>query len=52
MDRKIAYCCLICDGCPAYKSTINNDDELRINTAQLLKEKFNIDIRPEQVNCL
>jgi hypothetical protein len=52
MDKKIAYCGIICDGCPVYKATIDNDDELRKNTAKLLKEKFNIDIRPEQVNCM
>lgn len=52
MEQKFSCCGIICDECPAYKATIDNDDELRKNTAQLLKEKFNIDIRPEQVNCL
>jgi hypothetical protein len=45
LDR-IAYCCIDCDKCEAYKATIENDDALRAKVAKSWQMK------PEQINCL
>ncbi len=33
MDQMMAYCGIMCDECPAYKATVDNNDELRKKTA-------------------
>lgn len=52
MNQMMAYCGLMCDECPAYKATVNNNDELRKKTAAQWSKMFNADIRAEQINCL
>jgi hypothetical protein len=42
----IAYCCLGCAQCDAYKATVNRDEALRAEVAARWKMK------PEQVECL
>ena len=42
----IAYCCLDCAKCDAYKATIENDNALRAEVAARWKMK------PEQIECL
>ena len=42
----VAYCCLDCAKCDAYRATIENDDALRADVAARWKMK------PEQIKCL
>lgn len=51
MADLIAYCGLDCSICPAYIAKKNNDDILRQKTAHEWSKMFNIDIKPEDVNC-
>ena len=50
----IAYCGLDCSGCPIYLATTEQDRfrkmELRESIAKLLKEKYGIDSKPEDIN--
>lgn len=52
MNRMMAYCGIICEECPAYKATVNNNDELRKKTADRWSKMYNDDIRAEHINCL
>ena len=52
MNKFIAYCGLDCSKCDAYQATINNDQELRIKTAQKWSELNHIEIKPEDINCM
>jgi len=51
MENLIAYCGLDCAGCPAYIAKKNNDDELRKKTAQEWSKMFNVELKPEEINC-
>jgi len=48
----IAACGLVCSQCPAYIATLNNDDQLRQQTAASWSKMFNIAVKPEDINCL
>lgn len=48
----IACCGLDCGNCDARKATINDDDELRAETAKKWAEANNAPIRPEHINCM
>jgi hypothetical protein len=52
MDQMMAYCGVMCDKCPAYIATVDNNDELRKNTAEKWSKIYKDDIHPEQINCL
>lgn len=52
MNQMMAYCGIMCDDCPAYKATVDKDDELRKKTAGQWSKMFNADIRAEHINCL
>lgn len=52
MRRNIAYCGLDCEQCDAYRATVGNDQVLRERTAKLWSELNNVEILPEQINCL
>jgi hypothetical protein len=43
---RIAYCCLDCEKCDAYRATVKKDDALRAEVAARWQMK------PEQVECL
>ena len=47
----IAYCGLDCSKCDAHLATIENNDNLRIETAQKWSKMYQYDIKPEQINC-
>ena len=51
MDKIIAYCGLDCSKCDAYIATKNNDEKLRIKTAELWSKLNGITILPEHINC-
>lgn len=51
MERIIAYCGLDCSVCPAYVATINNDDAARAKLAEEWGKAFNIEMKPEDINC-
>lgn len=49
-EKMIAFCGIVCTDCPAYIATLNNDDELREETAK----KWSSDeypIKKEDINC-
>ncbi len=51
MKQLIACCGLNCELCDARIATINNDNELRIKTAELWAKLNNAPILPEHINC-
>lgn len=51
MEKNIAYCGLDCDKCNAYIATINNDETLRKDTAELWSKLNNAEITPDMINC-
>jgi hypothetical protein len=51
MNRMIASCGLICTECPAFVATQNNDEQLRIKTAEQWSKEFKADIQPESIFC-
>ena len=51
--KQLFGCCgLDCEKCGAYIATINNDDEMRKQTAKLWSEWNNTEIPPEAINCM
>ena len=51
MKAMLGCCGLDCEKCGAYLATINNDDEMRKQTAKLWSEWNNTTIPPEASNC-
>ncbi|MCK5024620.1 MAG: DUF3795 domain-containing protein [Thermoplasmata archaeon] len=51
MDKIIGYCGLICTECPAYLAKQNDDNDLRIKTAEDWSGMYGADIKPENINC-
>ena len=51
MNEMIAFCGLDCEKCATYIATANNDDSLRVKTAQEWSEMYNAPINPEDINC-
>ncbi|MBW1650320.1 MAG: DUF3795 domain-containing protein [Deltaproteobacteria bacterium] len=47
----IGYCGLNCSECEAYIATQNNDDAKRTDTAKQWSNRYNADIKPEDINC-
>ncbi len=52
MNRLIACCGLNCEKCDAYIATINNDDELRRQTAEKWGQMYNAQLSMESINCM
>jgi len=52
MDKLIACCGLDCRTCPALQATVNDDDQLRRDTAGQWSAMFKAEIKPEDINCL
>ena len=52
MKKMVACCGLDCEKCDAYIATINNDDDLRKETAKTWSHLNNVEILPENINCL
>ncbi len=51
MTKKIAYCGLDCNECPAFIATREDDDEKRAEVATTWSQLYNHDIAPESINC-
>lgn len=51
MEKIIAFCGIICSDCPAFLATHNDDDDARKKTAELWAKQFNVDLKPEDINC-
>ena len=47
----VAFCGLNCEACDAYRATVNDDPELRRQTAERWSELNGVPITPEQINC-
>jgi len=51
MERITAFCGLICNECPAYLATQNDDDAERRLVAKMWSEEYDTGISPEEINC-
>lgn len=51
MEEMIAYCGIVCTGCPAYVATQNDDQEALKLTAETWSKEFQSDIKPEDIIC-
>ncbi len=51
MDPMIAFCGLVCTECPAFRATVQDDDQLRADTAAQWSRQFKADIKPEDIDC-
>ena len=51
MQEMIAYCGLVCTGCPAYLATQKDDDEERRRVAELWTKQYGHEFTPEDINC-
>lgn len=49
-ERIVAFCGLVCNECPAFIATANNDDEKRKETAGMWSSE-DYQIAPEDINC-
>ena len=47
----IAFCGLVCNECPAFIATKENDDVRRKETAEEWSKQFNTSVKPEDINC-
>ena len=47
----IACCGLDCSQCGAYQATQANDDTKRAAVAKEWSERYNVDVRPDQITC-
>ncbi len=50
-EKIIGFCGLICNECPAFIATKNNDHEKRKETAKLWSKEFKTEIKPDEINC-
>ena len=48
----MSCCGLLCNQCPAYLATVNNDNVLREKTAAQWSKLYNSDISATDINCL
>ena len=51
MKKRIAYCGIACNECPALIATRKNDDAIRAETAKKWSKMFKSDIKPGDINC-
>lgn len=52
MKELIGYCGLDCEQCDARIATVNNDEDLRENTAELWSRLNGAEITPQMINCV
>ncbi len=51
MEEMISICGLLCSECGAFIATKNDDDEKRAEVAEQWSKGYNVDIKPEDINC-
>ena len=51
MEKIIAFCGIICSECPGFIATQKDSDEERRKVAELWSKMFNVEVKPEDVNC-
>jgi hypothetical protein len=52
-DKKLTGACgIVCSECGAFLATKNNDPALRKKTAEEWSKMFNVDIKPESIDCV
>lgn len=51
MNEMISFCGLLCNECDTFIATENDDDNKRAEVAQLWSREYNVDIKPEDINC-
>jgi len=51
MDEIIAYCGLVCNKCPAFIATKENDAAAKKKIAEAWSRQFGLEFRPEDINC-
>jgi hypothetical protein len=49
-ERLVAFCGLVCNECPAFIATVENDDEKKKKTAEMWSSE-DYKINPEDVEC-
>ena len=47
----IAFCGLDCHECGAFIATQNNDNEKRVEVAEIWSKQYETDIKPNDINC-
>lgn len=50
-ERMIAYCGLVCTGCPAYLATKANDEARAKETAEMWSREYGVEVKVEDVWC-
>ena len=51
MSEMISCCGLVCSQCGAFIATRDDDDARRAEVAQQWSTQYNVDIKPEDINC-
>ena len=51
MSEMTAFCGLDCSRCPSFLATQNDDDRARAATAAMLKKRYGLNLRPDEINC-
>ena len=51
MNQMISFCGLLCNQCDAFIATKADDNKKRGQVAQMWAEKYNVNIKPENINC-
>jgi hypothetical protein len=51
MEKRIAFCGIKCNECPAFLATQENDDLKRKEVAEMWSKEFQASFHPEDINC-
>lgn len=51
MSNMTACCGIVCSECGAFIATMNDDDNKRVEVAELWSKQYGQDIKPEDINC-
>ena len=51
MEKMIAVCGLDCLSCPAYTAWKNDDNKLRVKTAEEWSKMYGFNFLPQMINC-
>jgi len=51
MEVMMSFCGLLCNECPTFLATRNDDDVMRTKTAEHWSKEYKAKIKPEDINC-